>query len=128
MNIMDRNMDVNEAKSNETSYDRSRVPAADVYETSDAFVVMLDLPGVEKEGISLVHEKGELKVRAVAAAGQPSDAKMLVREVRPATFARTFTLGNGVDTQSIDARYESGVLTVKLYKSEASKAREIAIN
>ena len=114
-------------KAGENGYDRCRVPAADVYETSDAFVVMLDLPGVEKEGISLVHEKGELRVKAVAPAGQPSDMKVLVREVRPATFSRTFTLGDGIDTESIDARFESGVLTVKLLKSAASRAREIAV-
>jgi len=126
---MDKTIEVRDQQAgNETSFDRCRVPAADVYETSDAFVVMLDLPGVQKEAISLVHEKGELKVRATAAAGQPSDMKLLVREVRPATFSRIFTLGDGIDTENIDARYEAGVLTVKLYKSAASKAREIAIN
>jgi HSP20 family molecular chaperone IbpA len=129
MTIMEKNIDVRDQQKNtETSYDRCRIPTADVYETSDAFVVMLDLPGVQKEGISLLHEKGELKVRAIAPAGQPSDAKMLVREVRPATFLRTFTLGEGIDTESIDARFESGVLTVKLLKSAASRAREITIN
>ena len=126
---MDKTIDVQEQqKNNETGFDRYRMPAADVYETSDAFVVMLDLPGVEKEGISLVHDKGELKVRATAAAGQPSAMKLLVREVRPATFSRTFALGDGIDTEHIDARYEAGVLTVKLYKSAASKTREISIN
>ncbi len=126
---MEKSINVQDNQKNaETTYDRCRVPAADVYETSDAFVLMLDLPGVEKEGISLVHEKGELTVKATAAAGQPSAMKLLVREVRPATYARTFTLGDGIDTESIDARYESGVLTVKLFKSAASKAREITIN
>jgi HSP20 family protein len=115
-------------KNPETAYDRCRVPTADIYETNDAFVLMLDLPGVEKEGISVVHEKGELRVRAVAAQGQPSDMKLLVREVRPASFARTFTLGDGIDTENIEAGYESGVLTVRLHKSAASKAREISIN
>ncbi len=112
----------------EPGHERYRVPAADVYETSDAFVLMLDLPGVEKEGITLTHEKGELRVRAAGAAGRASEMKLLVREVRPATFARTFSLGDGIDTESIDARYESGVLTVKLYKSAASKARDIRVN
>jgi HSP20 family protein len=99
-----------------------------VYETSEAFVLMLDLPGVEKEGITLTHEKGELRVQAAVAAGQPSDKKLLIREVRPATFSRTFAIGDGIDTETIDARYETGVLTVKLYKSAASRARDIKIN
>ncbi len=126
---MEKSIDVRDQQTNsDTAYDRCRIPAADVYETSDAFVLMLDLPGVVKEGISLIHEKGELKVRAVAAAGQPSDMKVLVREVRPATYSRTFTLGDGIDTESIDARFDSGVLTVKLLKSAASRSREITIN
>ena len=126
---MERSIDVRDQQMNtENSYDRCRIPTADVYETSDAFVVMLDLPGVQKEGISLLHEKGELKVKAVAPAGQPSDMKVLVREVRPATFFRTFTLGEGIDTGSIDARFESGVLTVKLLKSATSRSREITIS
>lgn len=126
---MENNVEVRNAQGKtEPGHERYRVPAADVYETSDAFVLMLDLPGVEKEGITLTHEKGELRVRAAGAAGRASEMKLLVREVRPATFARTFSLGDGIDTESIDARYESGVLTVKLYKSAASKARDIRVN
>jgi len=129
MEVMENTIAVNDKQNNpETVHERHRVPAADVYETSEAFVLMLDLPGVEKEGITLTHEKGELRVRAAAAAGQPSEMKLLVREVRPATFARTFSIGDGIDTETIDARYESGVLTVKLNKSAASRARDIRIN
>lgn len=108
--------------------DRYRIPAADVYETGDAFVLLLDLPGVEKDGITLTHEKGELRLRAVTRMQEQPGVKMLVREVRPATFARTFTIGEGIDINTIDARFEAGVLTVKMYKSPAARAREIAIN
>jgi HSP20 family protein len=129
MEVMENNVEVREAQENrEAGQERYRMPAADVYETSEAFVLMLDLPGVEKEGITLTHEKGELRVQAAVAAGQPSDKKLLIREVRPATFSRTFAIGDGIDTETIDARYETGVLTVKLYKSAASKARDIKIN
>jgi HSP20 family protein len=129
MEVMEKNVEVHETQENrETGQERHRLPVADVYETSEAYVLMLDLPGVEKEGITLTHEKGELKVRGVAAAGLPSDKKLLVREVRPATFSRTFAIGDGIDTDTIDARYEAGVLTVTLYRSAASKARDIKIN
>ncbi len=88
---------------------RCRVPAADVYETADAYVLMLNLPGVEKEAITLTLNKGELRVRA-------------------ASFARSFGIGEGIDTTSIDAHHDKGVLTVKLYKHEILKPREISIN
>ena len=107
---------------------RCRIPAADVYETADAYVLLLDLPGVEKEGISLTLEKGEMRVRAAVDENAGTQGRRLFSETRPATFARSFTLGEGIDTNSVDAQYDKGVLTVKLYKHEGVKPREISIN
>lgn len=107
---------------------RYRIPAADVYETADAYVLLLDLPGVEKEGISLTLEKGEMRVKAVVGEDPGIRGRRLFSETGPATFARSFTLGEGIDTHSVDAQYDKGVLTVKLYKHEGMKPREISIN
>jgi HSP20 family protein len=105
-----------------------RVPAADIYETPDAYVVKLDLPGVEKEGIALTLDRGELKVQARAADQGHVQGRLLFNEMRGGTFARSFAIGDGIDTNSIDAQFEKGVLTVKLYKHELMKPREISIN
>jgi HSP20 family protein len=112
----------------ETEPGRCRIPPADVYETADAYVLLLDLPGVEKEGISLTLEKGEMRVRAAVGENAGTQGRHLFGETRPATFARSFTLGEGIDTNSVDAQYDKGVLTVKLYKHEGVKPREISIN
>jgi len=112
----------------ETETGRYRTPAADVYETADAYVLLLDLPGVEKEGISLTLEKGEMRVRAAVDEHAGTQGRRLFSETRPATFARSFTLGEGIDPNSVDAQYDKGVLTVKLYKHEGVKPREISIN
>lgn len=87
---------------------RCRVPAADVYETPEAYVLMLDLPGVEKDAIALKLDKGELHVQA-------------------STFTRSFAIGNGIDTNTIDAHFGNGVLTVTVPKAEEAKAREIEV-
>lgn len=112
----------------ETESGRCRIPAADVYETADAYVLLLDLPGVEKGGISLTLEKGEMRVRAVVGENPATQGRRLFSETGPATFARSFTLGEGIDTNAVDAQYDKGVLTVKLYKHEGMKPREISIN
>ena len=44
-----------------------------------------------------------------------------------ATFSRTFSLGNAVDTEGISARFEAGVLTITLPKSEKSLPRKIEV-
>ncbi|MGA9121665.1 MAG: Hsp20/alpha crystallin family protein [Bacteroidota bacterium] len=104
-----------------------RLPAADIFETPDAYVLMLDLPGVRKENILVQVEKGELLVRAEVVQIAGSDASVILREHVADGYDRVFSLGENVDTDSIDAHYEDGVLTLKLLKSEKIKAREITV-
>jgi len=106
----------------------TRVPAADIYETGDAFLVMLDLPGARKETVSLTLEEGELRVKADQETSAPEEGTLLFRDVPSGAYARAFTLGEGIDLANVDAKFENGVLTVKLFKNEARKPREIAIH
>jgi HSP20 family protein len=105
-----------------------RVPAADIYETGDAFLVMLDLPGARKETVSLTLEEGELRVKAEQDTSDPEKGTLLFGDVPSGPYTRVFTLGEGIDLANVDARFESGVLTVKLFKNEERKPREIAIH
>jgi HSP20 family protein len=108
--------------------DRYRIPAADVYETPEAFVLMLDLPGATREAISLTLEKGEMRVKADVVSQQGQADSLLVNEVSGGGFFRAFTIGEGIDTDHVDANFAQGVLTVKLFKTEELKPREIRIN
>lgn len=105
-----------------------RVPSADVYETADAFVLMLDLPGTKRESINLTLEKGEMRVRAEVESKRNEQESFLLNETGGAGFFRAFSIGEGIDTSNVDAHFEQGVLTVKLFKSEELKPREIRIN
>ncbi len=104
-----------------------RLPATDVYETPDAYVLMIDIPGVAKGDIAVRIENGELLVRADIAPTQTPNAVVLHREHVADGYDRVFSLGNDVDTRAIDAQLENGVLTIKLLKSERIKAREITV-
>jgi len=103
------------------------LPATDVYETPEAYVLMIDLPGVEKGTIQLRVENEELFIRAEVGPLHRPDAVILHREHIADGYDRVFSLGNDVDMTNIDAQLENGVLTVKLLKSEKVKAREITI-
>jgi len=105
-----------------------RVPVADVYETADTFVLMLDLPGATRESISLTLDKGEMRVKANIASLRAEEGTLLLSEMYGAGFFRAFSIGEGIDTSAVDARFEHGVLTVTLNKSEDIKPREIRIN
>jgi HSP20 family protein len=101
------------------------LPAADIYETPEAFVVLLDMPGADKETISLSMHKETLVVKAHVPPHHREDAAMLLAEIATPGYFRSFRIGGGVDVDNVDAQYALGVLTVKLYKSEDAKPREI---
>ncbi len=102
-------------------------PSTDIVETPDAYVLMIDLPGAAKDSIRVVTENGTLSVKAAVEPLHRENATMLYHELRTPTYYRVFNLGEGIDRQNIDARYENGVLTIKLFKKEESKLKEIEI-
>jgi HSP20 family protein len=107
--------------------ERPVTPSTDIFETPDAYVLMMDLPGATKESISVSTENSTLSVRARVEPVHRENATMLFTELKSPTYYRVFNLGDGIDRKNIDARYEDGVLTIKLFKKEEAKPREIEI-
>lgn len=103
------------------------VPLVDIYETPEAFMLMIDLPGARKDSISVTTDKSSLVIRAAAGAGYGPGSRLLYNEIPNADFHRSFNMTDEIDRESIDARFENGVLTLKLLKKEESKPREIRI-
>jgi HSP20 family protein len=102
-------------------------PAADLFETSDEFVLKLDLPGAIKESIRLVAEQNKLIIQASTGYHDGHEPGFLFTEIGSKDYVRVFRLGNGIDNHLISAGYKDGVLTVTLPKNEKSRAREIKI-
>jgi len=106
-------------------------PAAmpiDAYRHGDEFVVEFDLPGVERSSIELTVEKNVLTVHAARRRPDLDGVELLVGERPQGTFSRQLFLGEGLDTERIDARYADGVLTLRLPVAERAKPRRIPIN
>jgi HSP20 family protein len=99
-----------------------------MYETPEAYVVSLDMPGVQKEAITLTLEKGILQVSAEVGPHHDKSISVLYRELRATGYHRVFSLGEGIDRDNVDAVFEDGVLTVKLFKTTETKPRTIPIN
>jgi HSP20 family protein len=102
-------------------------PVADIYETSDAFVIRLDMPGALKESISVVIEADTLSVQGKAEMTHLKSAVLLYGEIGTRSYARRFGLGDGLDRGAVEARFENGVLEVTIPKAESLKARLIQI-
>lgn len=102
-------------------------PLADIYETPDAYVLLLDMPGATKDSINITMDQTSLVIRAGVEGYVREHATLLFNEIPGVGFQRTFNLTNGIDRDNVDARYENGVLMVKLLKKEEMKPREIRI-
>jgi len=103
-------------------------PVADVFETADAFIIKLDLPGADKESINLSIEQDRLTVKASIELKYKEESKLLYSEIIRKSYLRRFILKHGIDLEHIGAEFKNGVLTITLPKTDEAKAKEIKIN
>lgn len=106
-------------------------PAAmpiDAYRQGDRFVVHFDLPGVDAESIDLTVERNVLTVHASRArTGDAEGREMIVSERPHGTFSRQLFLGDTLDADNLEARYDAGVLTVTIPVAEQAKPRRVSV-
>lgn len=106
-------------------------PAAmpmDAYRNGDTFLVQFDLPGVNPDAVELTVEKNVLTVRAERTKPSSEGVEMLVSERPQGTFTRQMFLGETLDTDKIEARYDAGVLTLTIPVAEQAKPRKVEIS
>jgi HSP20 family protein len=105
------------------------VPALDVWETPTEVVYAFDLPGIPEEQINLEVKDETLTVSAEREKTEETSENGFYRfERRYGTFARAVGLPQGVDQDNISARYENGVLEVRVPKPEEQKPKKIQLS
>jgi HSP20 family molecular chaperone IbpA len=100
-------------------------PPVDVYENADELLVVADVPGSSHDGVDIQLEKGQLTILARREDEAPGSA--IASEYRSRDYYRAFTVPQGIDASKIDAQLTSGVLRVRLPKSESVKPRRIEV-
>ena len=102
-------------------------PVATVLENGDGYLLQVEMPGVNKEGLEMWVENNELTI--IGRRSLPTVTGTIVhRESRRENFRRTFELDPSIDAAKIGARIEQGVLTLTLPKAEAVKPRKITVS
>src|ERR1700720_2323457 len=98
---------------------RSMAMPMDAYRKDDAFLMRLDLPGIELNSLDLIVEENVLTIKAERSAPLMSEGVDSVISERPfGTFVRQVFLGSNLDTENISAEYEAGVLTLVIPVAE----------
>jgi HSP20 family protein len=108
---------------------QSWVPALDVWETETDVVYAFDLPGIPEDAISIEIKDETLSVSAERAQTSETTEDGFYRfERRYGTFARAVGLPQGVDQDQIAARYENGVLEIRVPKPAEARPRRIELS
>jgi len=100
----------------------------DAYRHGDHFVIHFDVPGVAPDSIELTAERNVLTVRGERNWPEDAATEVVVNERLQGTFSRQVFLGEGLDTERIEATCDMGVLTVKIPVAERAKARRVQVS
>lgn len=107
-----------------------RVPRSmpmDAYRHEDEFVIHFDVPGIDADSIELTVEKNVLTVTASRTFDRTEPDELVVSERPQGVFTRQVFLGEGLDTDNVEAAYENGVLSVKVPVLESAKPRKVPV-
>lgn len=103
-------------------------PRVDIVENTNSYSLKAELPGMTREGISIVVEKGILRIE-----GEKKDevnrenTKFYHSEREHGKFSRSFALPEGADPSRIEAKMTNGVLEITILKAEKEKPKTIEI-
>jgi HSP20 family protein len=107
---------------------RRWMPAMDLVETDDHFVLKADLPGLSEDDVHIDVEDNILTVSGERKAEHEDKREGYVRVERSyGSFRRSLTLPEGVEPEAVSASFDRGVLEVRIPKPEERKPRRVAI-
>ena len=101
-------------------------PYVNIYETSDDFVLVANMPGVSKD-VKLKLEEGALTILGKVNYDEAVNRKYILNEAGVGNYFRKFKISNSIDESKIDAKYENGQLIVTLPKHDRVKPRSINV-
>jgi HSP20 family protein len=136
-NTLDRMLTLNraldEAFTNSVSANEAArlwVPAIDLFEKKDAYVVRAELPGVERANIEITFEKNMLTLsgqKGPMLEGRDEEIRVFAAERVTGGFSRSLRMPEHIDGDRIEAEYKDGLLTITVPKAEQAQARKIAL-
>ena len=103
------------------SFENKQLPAVNIQEMDQAFLVELAAPGLKKEDLLVEVEKDVLSIASEKEGKTEETGRYTRKEYNFASFRRTFSLPESVDSKKIDAIYSEGVLTVTLPKRKEAE-------
>ena len=110
------------------TWSRPSMMPLDAYRSGDDLIIAFDLPGVSPDAIEIDVERNVLTVKAERRPLELPDTAQAQLSERPlGVFSRQLFLGDALDTDRIQAKYENGVLVLRIPVAEQAKPRKVQV-
>lgn len=117
-----------EKKQESTIPARRYLPVTDIFETDQALTVVLEMPGVDKEGVDVRVENDVLTIEGRVDFSKYQELQPLYIEYNVGNYARSFEISSKIEQDKISAELKDGVMTLVLPIAEKAKPRKISVN
>lgn len=107
--------------------DAALLPPVDVIEDAGGITLWADLPGVPKDRLSLQVEGDTLSIEGELALAVPEGMEASHVEVNLPRYRRVFTLSRELDPAKVEAKFEHGVLRLRIPKAEHAQPKRIEV-
>ena len=100
-------------------YQGTAYPKVNVYEYQDRIGIIAEIPGLKKKQLNIEVEDGVLTISGDKHGIEEQEgATVLRRELKASSFKRSFELGEQLDSDSINANFNDGILSISIDKKE----------
>jgi HSP20 family protein len=111
----------------------NHMPAVDIQETENAYVLEMDLPGYDEKNIEVHVDGSSLTISSKQEEKQEKKSEenqgtYVLRERRLNSFSRSFKLPENADSEAVNAAFKNGILTLQIKKRSETQKRTIQIN
>ena len=114
-------------KPESTTPARRYLPVTDIFETPEALKVILEMPGVDKDGVEVRVENDVLTIDGQVDFSKYQGLTPVYTEYNVGNYARSFQLSSKIDQERITADLQDGVITLILPMAEKAKPRKIKV-
>lgn len=102
-------------------FDEQRDLRTNIKETADTYELDIEMPGYSKEQIKVALENGYLTVSASKESKEEDNRKHYLRKEISESCSRSYYVGDDVTQNDIKAKYENGMLSISVPKSQPKK-------
>jgi HSP20 family protein len=111
----------------------NHMPAVDIQETENTYVLEMDLPGYDEKNIEVHVDGSSLTIASSHEEKQEkkneeNQGTYVLRERRLNSFSRSFKLPENADSETVNAAFKNGILTLQIKKRSETQKRTIQIN